>query len=307
MLLHQEVKILQSKEELIEVLIENNFDVVHIHLASASYIEPLVQASKYGVKKVIAHSHNSMVEGGIKSKILHILNINKLNSVCTHRLACSNIAGIFMYGNRSEFKAIKNAINAEKFYFKEGRIEIREKIRESLSIQDKIVLGNIARFVNQKNQIFLVDLIEEMSKINEKSHILLVGDGPEIDKVKKYAKEKNIEKYMTFVGSVNNANEYCFAMDGFILPSLFEGLPLTAIESQASGLTTFLADTITEETKITDLVEFFSLEDDKHKLASKIIDTISNIERIDMSKYIKDAGYDLSENNKEIEDIYTEE
>lgn len=161
--------------------------------------------------------------------------------------------GEWVYGkkvvNSPKFKVIYNAIDFNKFKYNK---QTRERIRKKLDLENKIVLGNVGNFIYQKNHTFLIDVFKKLLKKNEKYHLLLIGKGDNLEKIKKIIDKNNFTQHVTFLGVVNNVEEILQAMDVFLLPSKFEGLPFAALEAQASGVSTIISDTITDEVVITD-------------------------------------------------------
>ena len=155
---------------------------------------------------------------------------------------------------------INNAIDIEKFIFNQN---IREKIRKQLNVEDKFVIGHIGRFSYQKNHEFLVDMFKNISNENSEAVLLLIGEGNLKEKIVQKVKENNLEEKVIFLGTVKNINEIMQAMDVFVLPSYYEGLPVVGIEAQASGIDCFFSDTITTELKINDNVKFLNINNTK--------------------------------------------
>ena len=188
-----------------------------------------------------------------------------------------------------------------KFIFDE---EKRVKLRKEYNLENKFVIGNVARFMKQKNHIFMLELFKVILNKNPNSVLMFFGDGELQNEIKQKAKDLGIEKSVMFMGNVENVNEMYQVMDVFLLPSLFEGLPVVGIEAQTSGLKCFMSDTITNEVSITENVEFLSLKNDSlEKWADKILENI-DYERKNMSKEIITAGYSIKEEAKKLQDIY---
>ncbi|MDU4143108.1 MULTISPECIES: glycosyltransferase [Clostridium] len=272
-----------------DTIIEGQYDVVYIHKSTLSNIDILKIANKYRVKKVIVHAHSSKVEGNFITKVFHYINRELLKKYNIIKLACTNEAGNFMFGRDSKYKVIKNGIDLERFgYDKEASKELKNK----LNISDKIVIGHMGRFVPLKNHKYLIELFKEINILNHNTQLLLCGDGPLREEIQKYSQELNVGECVTFTGNVDNPQDYLSTMDVFILPSLFEGAPLVAIEAMANGCDVYLSDTLTREINIDNYITYFSLQGDKKSMAKLILEKckkkeckINNIESLKKNKF----------------------
>ncbi len=252
---------LRNDNNLIKYIIDLNqfykkhreYKVVHCHWNSMGFIHLFVaKINKVYVR--IGHSHNSSAGIGTKGKIKKLM-VKPYKYVTTLNMACSNKAGIFLFGNKP-FEFIPNAINVNKFRYSN---QAREKIRNSLRLnKDDFLIGHVGRFNTQKNHRFLIEVFKQIYQLNHKAYLIMLGEGELLDTVKRQVRESGLEKNVFFAGVHSNMEDYYSAMDIFLLPSLYEGLPLTAVESQASGLDTLLSDSITKQVKINDNVYYLS-------------------------------------------------
>ncbi len=281
---------LEHKKAIRKILAEEHYDVCHIHLSTASNITPIQCAVKSGVPVVISHIHSAGAEGGKLAGILHKLYAPKLAKMPITRLACSEEAGKFGYAGGS-FTVAPNAIDLTRFYWDEGR---RDRFRSYYGIPDgAFVLGHIGRFVPVKNQGMLLDVLKALLKKREDAVLLLCGAGPEREAVRKKAEEMGLSEKVFFPGNIVNPQDAYCAMDAFILSSLFEGFPLTALEAYASGLPVFLSDKVTKEAEIGACVSFFSLDEKPETLAEKILASeIPVSERESRGKELSELGMD---------------
>ena len=232
-----------------EILRNNGpYEAVHIHSVHMGAIT-LLAAKKAGIKKRIYHSHNTKDAALEKipcHKIIEWILKKIILKNADERLACGKMAGEYIYGKKKNFTVINNAIQLEKFY--PYNYEEKLKIRHELGITENMtVVGNIARFVKEKNQEFFVRLAKEDEKRGGNMVFLLVGDGEYVQKVKNLAKESGCEGKFIFTGNRSDCERMYNAMDVFCLPSLFEGLPVSLLEAQACGLPCILADAVTDE------------------------------------------------------------
>lgn len=285
---------------------KDKYDAIVLNACHLYYVFPLVIGKMMGIETRLIHSHNSGNElhMGFLRKFIVWLNRKLLYWSATDYWACSDVAGRWMFDDKG-FSIIHNATDTDKFIFNSN---IRIKKQKEVGLNEKVVLGHVGRFSYQKNHEFLINIFSEVFKKNNNAVLLLVGDAVGDDQIYlKRAHEKvcefGLQDHVRFLGMRTDVNELMQAMDCFILPSRFEGLPNVGIEAQAAGLPCFFADTITSESGITDLTHFISLDSSPEEWAEKITTTIP-VKRKDMSKEIIGAGYDIKEQTKHIETFY---
>ena len=269
------------------------YKIVHGHMQSMMPLY-LYIAKKNCVPIRIAHSHNGNYEKTLKGFILHIFSrFAKYQS--NVNLACSNIAGKYLFGNK-KFKVIPNAIDIKKFTFNE---HIRESMRKELGIENNFVVGHIGRFELQKNHKYIIDIFNEVLKENKKAVLLLIGEGKLEENIKSKVKKLQIEKNIKFLGVRNDVNKIYQAMDCFILPSLYEGLPGVGIEAQISGLYSIFSKNITSEVKISENSCFLRIrKKDIDEWKTQILKKKRREKNIDVYKY------DIKNISKLIERMY---
>lgn len=279
------------------------YKIVHSHTSSKS-VFPLWIAMRYGVPVRLSHSHNTQSEGGFRGVIRNCL-MPLLKLVSTDWLSCGINAGKWLYGekayNTGKIQIFRNVIEAEKFVYNK---ETRGRIRQELGIsEDVFLIGHTARFGYQKNHSFDVDLLVELKQIYPNTKIIEIGSGVE-EGIGALAKHKGVYNDFIFTGVVSNVYDYEQAMDAFILPSFFEGLPLSIIEAQVSGLPCFTTKgTVSYECSVTDLVTYLPLEDGARAWAEKIIKSKDNV-RKDRYEEIINAGYDASHSARDLQEFY---
>lgn len=216
------------------------YTIVHGHMQSMMPLYLLIAKMNH-VKTRIAHSHNGNYEKTIKGFVLHIFSrFSKFFS--TQNYACSDIAGKYLFGN-CEYDIIYNAIDIKKFIFNK---EVRSVVRKKMNVEKKYVIGHIGRFELQKNHKYLLKIMRQL-KNRDDIVIWLVGEGKYEYKIKKMCIKYGVEEHIKFLGVRNDVDELYQAMDLFLLPSLYEGLPVVGIESQISGLYCFFSNNITSE------------------------------------------------------------
>lgn len=279
----------------------HDYKVVHLHSSSKNFMV-LKIAKKYGINVRIAHSHNIGFQSKNKIKIV-IGNIFKgpLKKYSTHYFACSKLAGKWLFGD-NQVKVIHNAVDYGKFKFDENR---RNELRKELELENKLVIGNVGRFTNQKNHTFLVDIFYEIHKKNENAVLMLVGIGEKEQEIRDKVEKLGITECVKFMGFCNNTNEFFWVMDAFLLPSLYEGLPVVGVEAQCTGLPCFMSkDVITDEVKIAENVTFIELEKSAEEWAEIILG--SDLSRRDTYQELKNAGYFIEQTVEELEKFYRE-
>lgn len=282
---------------------EKDIKIVHSHNGAFS-LQAQIAAKKSGIKNRIVHVHGTRIDINCKLP-LKLLYKKFLKKNCNRYWGCGTEAIEYYFGKavikNNNYMLIRNAIEIDKFIYNE---EKRKEIREKYNLSDKFVVGNVARFMKQKNHKFTIELFNEILKIEPKSVLMLVGDGELQKKIKEEVKNMKIVDRVIFVGNVSNVNELYNAMDVFLLPSLFEGLPVVGIEAQASGLKCFFSNTITKEVKITNNVKFLDLKKDTLKQWASEIVKCQNYKRLNMKNEIVEAGYSIKDEADKLQEIY---
>lgn len=236
------------------IIKERQYDLVHVHGNSSTLVIEMLAAYFAGCKIRIAHSHNTTC----KSKLLHKLMGPLFRKLCTHAFACGEEAGKWMFGEKRRFSVIKNGIDLEKYRFNK---ESRRIIREKYELADDInIIGHVGFFCEQKNQIFLIDVFSKYLSVDPNAVLMFIGQGNMLGSAKKRCEELSISKNVIFVGIVDNAEDYYSAFDCFVMPSIYEGLPLSAIEAQTSGLKCFLSNKISKEVDKTSSTVFLPID-----------------------------------------------
>ena len=281
--------------------------VVQGHMTSTAAIY-LPIAKKAGVEVTIAHARSAGVDPGIKGKITAFLRRN-LYEKCDYRFTCSELAGEAVFGDQNQIprKAIfiPNAIEVDKFKFDE---ETREQIRYELGIKDKFVIGHVGRFSHMKNHKYMLQILKQCIKIEKENRLpetmlMFLGDGEMKEEIMEEAVAMGISSRVLFLGNKRDVYRYYQAMDYFLLPSLYEGLPGTAVEAQASGLPGIMSDTVTREAIVTDLLQVRSIKENPELWAEQIM----KAEKKDRSHYaqeVKDASFDVKEQAKRMQEFY---
>ena len=298
-------KVFKYHKELKKVLKEGNYKIVHSHINAISVFS-LWAAKSAKVPVRIAHSHSTSNKKEWKKTLLKNILRPFSKVFATDYFCCSELAGRWLFGNRTYDKGkvylLNNAIDVDKFKYNE---KVRKGKRKELNIKDKdLVIGHIGRFVKQKNHEFLIDIFNEIYKQNKNTILLLAGEGPLKEEIEQKVKDLNLEKSVKFLGQRNDANELYQAMDAFVLPSLYEGLPVVGVEAQAAGLPCFFSTDMTKETKVLKTTKFIELTESPQKWASKILKELKNYKRIDTTQEITGNKFNISIEATKLEDYY---
>lgn len=239
---------------------ENNYKMVHSHINTLS-VFPLYVAWRCGIPVRIAHSHS--VPGGneFKRNALKYFLRCFAKTFSTDYFACSERAGRWMFSdklmNANRVFVMRNAIDFDRFKVSSTKIQ---ELKESLKIENKMVIGHVGRFTFAKNHMFLLELFKQYSEEHKDAVLLLVGDGELHDEIVSKINELHIADKVVMTGKVSNPNDYYGVIDVLMLPSVFEGLPLTVIEAQCSGLPVVMSDVVSDDAIISDSVTKLSLD-----------------------------------------------
>ena len=276
-----------------------DYVAVHCHIQENSgFIAKY--AAKYGIKNRLCTSH--IADLGIDYKFpFRLFGKCVGHNYITHRLACGQRAGKYMYGKKS-FIIFPNAIDTQRFIFNKDEYN---KFRKQKGWENDFVIGNVSRFYKQKNHTFIIDIFYELKKIKPNSRLVLVGDGLLLTEIKEKVHSLHLEDSVCFEGSQSDVPKYLKTMDVLLFPSLFEGLPVSIIEAQASGLKCFLSDTIDRDVDVTGDIIFTSLDKTAKDWAQVILQN-SKYERRNNYNKIVTAGYDVFTNVNKLLSLYTQ-
>lgn len=284
---------------------QKEYQIVHLHIPNAAFIV-LKTAKKYGVGTRIIHSHNSRGADGLIKKIRNYVLNRQGIFYANEYFACSESAGKYLYGKRNLNKVtiIPNAISLEKFRYDQ---ECRKSIRDQWNISEKtLVLGHVGRFSEQKNHRFLIEIGKRLKEKELAFRLLFLGDGELKEQIRAQAKQAGVENNLIFAGVVSNPKEYMDAMDLFLLPSLYEGLPCVCVEAQANGLPCLISANVTKEVELSDYVQFLDISD-ADQWCRKIIEW-SNIRKLEVFRGNYDCSklmeYDIIVQAKILEEKY---
>lgn len=305
-----EVKLVTTPKKIFKYLyqlnkiLRENFDIIHCHSPERGiFLYFLLMLKSYKRKNIILHAHSIQLES--KNKMIYYIRKSLIifsRKFEFYRLACSQNAANYFFGTKRTF-ILKNGIESEKFKFDET---IRSIERKKLNLEEKLIIGHIGRIVPIKNQDFLIDIFREIHLQIPETHLLLIGAANEeykdkvIDKIKQY----NLEKNVSFLGMKKNIDKIINAIDIIVHPSISEGFGITLIEAQVNGIKCFTSTGVPKEVKITNNIEFLSLNLSAQEWGEFIL---KNIEKTNRKSYVneaKNAGYDILESSKLLFEMY---
>lgn len=256
---------------------KEGYEIVYLNISTAMDGVAAFAAKSCRVPRRILHSHSGGNDcESWKKRVL----FDFLQKVCrpffhkagTEFYGCSRTAGYWMYPARvvdsEKFRVIYNAVDRERFCY---RPEIRETLRKEMNLENKFVIGHVGNFCYQKNHEFLIRIFEKIHQKRPESVLLLVGKGVRYEQVQEQVQKAGLEHAVRFLGWRSDVDQLFQAMDVFLLPSNFEGLPTVGIEAQCTGLPCVISTSVTEETRITDRCSFVSLEDSPEKWAEEVL------------------------------------
>lgn len=281
---------------------KNKPDIVHVHMSCPLDFLEGAAAGAAGVNKIILHSHSGDRPGAGEFKKLIFEVCRLMMRTGNYRLlACSEMAGRYMFGAKSRFTVLNNGIDTAHFGFDPS---VRTAMRDKLGLSDKFVIGHVGRLAKIKNHCFLADIFKCILEKNSHSMLLIAGDGEYESEIREHIKELGITDSVIFAGSVNDPAPYLLAMDAFVLPSQSEGISIAAIEAQTAGLKTICSDGVPKEAAVTELCSFMPLKASPKEWAEHIISEYDGYNRRSYAEEVRTAGYDIDDTARQLESIY---
>ena len=266
--------------------------VLRITSNAAGFMD-LKIAKKAGAKICIARSSNSDIGASVKSKLINRVSRALFIKYVDVKIAPSDLAAEYTFGKKragnGDVKYLHNAVDLSVFRYGE---DDRSQIRQEFGLEDKIVIGHIGRLNHQKNHKFLLDVFAKIKEKEDRAVLVLVGKGELENEIKAKADDLGLSDSVIFTGVRSDIPALLSAMDVFVFPSFYEGMPNTVIEAQATGLPCIIADTITREADITGLVRYMSLDETAEEWADAVLSAISE-ERTDTKQKFIDNKYDI--------------
>ena len=288
---HQDIK---------KICRENQYHVAHCYLNTLN-VFPLFAAWCAKVPVRISENLSMAHRGEWKTLIKEMLRpLGKC--FATHLMCCGEDCGRWLFGNKAynagKVALFKTPINTQKNFYDPS---LRKKVREQYGLDGKIVIGYIARFVPQKNPCFMLEIIAQAYSKDPNVRLLLVGDGILKDEMMRRAEQLSITEAVVYLGVQEDIVPLYQAMDAFLLPSLYEGLPIVGLEAQTVGLPTFFSNEVTRETGITKLARFLPLDMPPEKWAEQMLEAIrQNENRHSYSEDVREAGFDSLEESRKL-------
>lgn len=279
------------------------YRIIHSHLEERSYF-PLRIAKEENIPVRISHAHNEY-RGFNAKMIFREYFRHQLPPYPTHKFACSAEAGRWLYGetamNDGSVSIIHNAIDGAAYA---PDATMRITMRNQMGIDaNAFVLGNIGRMVAQKNQKFLLEIFAALHGMTENTKLIVMGEGELHPELMKHANDLGIDKDVIFTGSVPNVPDYLQAIDVFVLPSLFEGLPLSLIEAQAAGIPSLASDTISRSADLSGHVQYLPLETGAEQWAKNALSMKGQC-RFNGMPYLRSHGYDITSEAAKLQEFY---
>lgn len=277
------------------------YKIIHSHMSELGYFA-FREAERQGVPVRICHAHNAP-HGFDAKMIMRTYFKKRMMPYLTHLFMCGEESGKWLYGekNKSRFIMLNNAIDAAVYSFDASK---REEMRRQLDLTDELVIGHVGRFNPQKNHPFLLDIFAALLKKEPNAALLLVGGGADMPKIQAKAQELGIAERVRFLGVRSDVADLMQTMDVFAFPSLYEGLPVTMVEAQASGLPCIISDKVPPECILTDgLVNIMPLSVSPEVWAEKIL-TMRAVPRTDRHEEIAAHGFDISTEAVKLQEFY---
>lgn len=293
-------KIFVYNKELKKILKKNHYDIIHVHQDEKSF-QSLYCAKKCGVKVRIAHAHRCDIKKSFINKLLSYLT-NKFSNC---KMACSVDSAKCVFKTTENVFILNNAIDVNKFIYNES---IRKDIRKELNIRDdEFVLGTIARIDEQKNPLFSIDIIKELTNKCSNLKYIYIGNGKMYDEVQQYISNSKLNNVCLLLGEKLDAYKYYNIFDLFLLPSLSEGFGISALEAQANGLLTVISNGFPQSVKINnDGVEFINLNKTPSEWADIVYDKIQNFNGKRFENQVAKSVYNIYSQVKLLENKYKE-
>lgn len=296
-----------SIREIRDVVKKGNYDIVHAQLNALNFF-PLLGAYLGGAKIRIAANHSTAnMKYEPKKSIVKYLVRPSAGMLATNYAACSEHAGEWCFGKQAlkngKIKIIHNAIDLSSFNYSE---ETRQSIRSKMGWDGKFVIGHAGRFTEQKNHKFMVEIFAKVHERCPEAILAFAGDGHLMDEVKTQVKELGLTDFVQFLGVRFDMNELMQGMDIFLFPSLYEGLGNVITEAQAVGLRSIASDVVPNEVKMTELVDFISLNKSADFWADAILKYKDGYIHKSRHDDLKNAGYEIKSAARDLEKYYLE-
>lgn len=291
--------------DIYKVIKRHHYRIVHSNMNTLSAFS-LFAAWAAGAPVRILHNHSTSSPGETKRNIMKFMLRPFARLFANHYLACSRLAGEWMYGRKmmdsGKVTIVNNAIDLKKYAFNPQK---RNLLRKELGLADEFVIGHVGRFMFQKNHEFLIDVFAEAYKKNPHMALLLVGDGPLRPAMEEKVRKLGLTDHVKFLGLRNNVQDFYHVMDILVLPSHYEGLPVVGVEAQANGLPCLFSTKVTKEAHLTHLAQFWDLEKGASKWAKEII-SIKCERNKKAGEELRQAGFEIDKEAEKLVKFYIE-
>ncbi len=271
------------------------YQIVHSHIDAMSFL-PLLAAKRAGIPVRIAHSHSTSIDRDLKYPIKQAFR-RLLPMAANQRMACGQMAGEFLFGKRL-FEIIPNAVDAQQYRFDPIK---RQTVRNKIGLSDQLVLGHVGRFCYPKNHEYLIDVFQAVLQMDSNACLLLIGSGENETMIRKKVDQLGLADKVLFLGNQADVGPFYQAMDVFVMPSRFEGVPLTGVEAQFAGLPCVFSDRVPQEVDFTGKCSFISLDLPVREWAAKIVRVGRTLR---MQEHIEDGRFDICSASKHLAEQY---
>lgn len=274
------------------------YKIIHVHQDCLSSVI-LKAAAKHDVPVRIAHSHSANQDKNIKYPI-KLWYKRKIPRHATHLFACGKEAGDWMFSG-APYQIVNNAIDAAAYTYDADK---RGELRRQLVLADELVIGHVGNYTQPKNHPFLLEIFTALLKKEPNAVLLLAGGGEDMPKIQAKAQALGVAEHVRFLGVRSDVADLMQAMDIFVLPSLYEGLPVTMVEAQAAGLPCIISDKVPSECILTEgLVDIMTLSASPEAWAEKILAKRA-IPRTDRRAEIAAHGFDITTEAVKLQEFY---
>ncbi len=286
-----------ANRKYISQVVSDRYDILHVNITGLNALISLLFAKKAGIPQRIYHAHNPKETSSLVARIRSEIYENPCVFLANQYAACSKYAGDSLFGSRN-YTVLKNAMDVSRFYYDESA---REKLRRELNVENNFVVGVVARFAEQKNPFFTVDIFSELKKKIDKATLIWAGDGPLKEAVNKYISEQGLSESIRLIGLRTDVNKLYSAMDMFLLPSKFEGFGNVFLEAQISGLQCFGSDRIPVDVEVSSQMFRVSLDKKAFEWADYIIGKLEEKNRSE----IIETGFDIANVSDDLAKMYS--
>lgn len=272
------------------------YDAVYVNMLTAANALPVFLCEHFKIRKLILHAHASSTISGAIRRTLHCINKDYCNRKATLRLACSEKAGKWLFGQR-KYSVIPNAIDCDRF---KPSKEHRKAIRAKYGVSDHtLFIGHVGRFAEEKNHSFMIDILKALVADNNDAKMMFVGDGYTKATVEQKVKDNNLQDKVIFVGTTSETERYYPAFDAFLFPSTFEGFGMAALEAQSCGVPCVCSDTLSPLLDVTGTNMQLSLNESPSEWAESIKKT-SMINKSQMNEIVRKSEFNIDNQIKRL-------